>query len=139
VTADDPNRTEGSWNQTAGAAKEFVGGVVGSEVCSLHQPNPTNIKQPEYILMRKQNLKQQGRDQNRQGQEQEAHGQIKDLGSGVGDRVTGAVGSAAAGLTGDRVKQAEYQDRHDAGKTQQRGVEHDLRKEAEARDGRSTF
>lgn len=136
MTADDPNRTEGSWNQTAGAAKEFVGGVVGSEVRTFSQPSlPTG----KVLTMRKQNLKQQGRDQNRQGQEQEAHGQIKDLGSGVGDRVTGAVGSAAAGLTGDRVKQAEYQDRHDAGKTQQRGVEHDLRKEAEARDGRSTF
>jgi uncharacterized protein YjbJ (UPF0337 family) len=29
---DDPNRTEGSWNQTAGSAKEAVGGIIGSEV-----------------------------------------------------------------------------------------------------------
>ena len=35
VTKDDPNRTTGSWNQTAGSAKEFVGGLVGNEVCVL--------------------------------------------------------------------------------------------------------
>jgi len=33
VTKDDPNRTEGSWNQTVGSAKEAVGGLVGNEVC----------------------------------------------------------------------------------------------------------
>ncbi len=32
VTADDPDRAAGSWNQTIGSAKEFAGGVVGSEV-----------------------------------------------------------------------------------------------------------
>jgi len=32
VTKDDPNRTEGQWNQTVGSAKEAVGGLVGSEV-----------------------------------------------------------------------------------------------------------
>ncbi|KAK4131158.1 hypothetical protein BT67DRAFT_388853 [Trichocladium antarcticum] len=110
VTRDDPDRTAGSWNQTMGSAKEFVGGVVGSE-----------------------NLKQTGREQNRSGQEQEARGQISDYTSGVGDRVSGAVGGAVAGLTGDRSKQAEYQAKHDIGKTQERGVEHDLRKQAEAR------
>jgi len=41
VAKDHPDRTAGSWNQTAGSAKEFVGGVIGSE-----------------------NLKQQGRQQN---------------------------------------------------------------------------
>lgn len=30
---DDSNRTEGSWNQTVGAAKETLGGLVGNEVC----------------------------------------------------------------------------------------------------------
>lgn len=30
---DDENRTQGSWNQTIGSAKETVGGLVGSEVC----------------------------------------------------------------------------------------------------------
>lgn len=32
ITKDDPNRSAGSWNQTAGSAKEFVGGLVGNEV-----------------------------------------------------------------------------------------------------------
>jgi hypothetical protein len=32
VTKDDPNRSEGSWNQTIGSGKEFIGGLVGSEV-----------------------------------------------------------------------------------------------------------
>lgn len=32
VTKDDPDRTSGAWNQTAGSAKETVGGLVGSEV-----------------------------------------------------------------------------------------------------------
>jgi len=32
VTKNDPNRQEGSWNQTIGSAKEAVGGLVGSEV-----------------------------------------------------------------------------------------------------------
>jgi uncharacterized protein YjbJ (UPF0337 family) len=35
VTKDDPNRQEGSWNQTVGSAKETVGGIVGSEVRSF--------------------------------------------------------------------------------------------------------
>ena len=32
ITKDDPNRSEGSWNQTIGSAKSAVGGLVGSEV-----------------------------------------------------------------------------------------------------------
>lgn len=78
-------------------------------------------------------MKQAGREQNRSGQEQEARGQLNDYTSGFGDRVSGAVGSAVAGLTGDRTKQAEYQNKHDAGKTQQRGAEYDIQKQAEAR------
>lgn len=31
VTKDDSDRVAGSWNQTVGAAKETVGGLVGSE------------------------------------------------------------------------------------------------------------
>jgi uncharacterized protein YjbJ (UPF0337 family) len=37
---DDPNRTEGSWNQTVGAAKESLGGLIGNEVCFPHNDNP---------------------------------------------------------------------------------------------------
>lgn len=32
VTKDDPRRTEGSWDQTMGSAKEALGGVLGNEV-----------------------------------------------------------------------------------------------------------
>lgn len=106
---DNPDRTQGSWNQTVGSAKEFVGGLVGSE-----------------------DLKQSGRQQNLEGQNQEAKGQLTDLGQGVSDRVQGAVGGAVAGLTGDRDAQAKYADMHDEGKTRQRGVELDLDKEAAA-------
>ncbi|KAL1875934.1 hypothetical protein VTK73DRAFT_9718 [Phialemonium thermophilum] len=109
VTKDDPNRTTGSWNQTVGSAKEALGGLVGSE-----------------------SLKETGRQQNREGQEQEARGQVNDFASGVADRTKGTLGNAAAGLTGDRAKQEEYQRRHDEGKTKQRGAEHDIQKQAEA-------
>lgn len=79
-----------------------------------------------------QSLKQQGHQQNLDGQEQEARGQLNDLGSGIADRATGTVGGAIAGLTGNKAAQAEYQKQHDAGKTQQRGAEHDIQKQAEA-------
>jgi len=110
VTKDHPDRAAGSWNQTVGSAKEFAGGLVGSE-----------------------NLKQAGREQNLEGREQEARGQLNDYASGAADRLAGTVGGAAASLTGDRAKEAEYQKQHDTGKTQQRGAEHDIRKQAEAR------
>ncbi|KAK3325220.1 hypothetical protein B0H66DRAFT_114466 [Apodospora peruviana] len=109
ITKDDPNRSAGSWNQTAGSAKEFVGGLTGSE-----------------------SLKQSGREQNQAGQEQEARGQLNDFASGAADRLTGTLGGAAAGLTGDRAMQSEYQKQHDIGKTQQRGAEHDINKQAAA-------
>lgn len=31
VAANDPQRSEGSWNQTIGSAKEAVGGLVGAD------------------------------------------------------------------------------------------------------------
>ncbi|KAJ0167732.1 hypothetical protein CTA2_541 [Colletotrichum tanaceti] len=110
VSKDDPDRASGSWNQTVGSAKETVGGLVGSE-----------------------NLKQQGREQNLEGQSQEAKGQLNDYTSGIGNRVQGTVGSAVAGLTGDKAGQEHYQGLHDTGKTQQRGAEHDIQKQAEAK------
>jgi len=109
VAKDSSDRTQGSWNQNVGAAKEAVGGFVGSE-----------------------NLKQQGIEQNRQGQGQQAAGQLNDLGSGLGDRIAGTVGGAYANLTGDTVGQEKRQAQHDVGKSLQRGVEHDLQKEADA-------
>merc|ERR1711964_704519 len=106
---DNSQRTQGQWDQTVGSAKETVGNLVGSA-----------------------DLKQQGREQNLQGQSQEAKGQLSDLGKGVSDRVQGAVGGAAAALTGDRAEQQRYADVHDEGKTGQRGVELDLDKQAAA-------
>ncbi|KIN05692.1 hypothetical protein OIDMADRAFT_16937 [Oidiodendron maius Zn] len=106
VTKDDPNRSQGAWNQTVGSGKEFVGGLVGSE-----------------------SLKQQGREQNADGKAQEAQGQLSDLGSGISNRVSGAVGGTVAGITGDRDAQLKAQNQHDAGKTQQRGAELDIQKQ----------
>lgn len=112
VTKDDPDRSGGAWNQTVGSAKETVGGLVGSE-----------------------NLKQQGRKQNLEGQSQEAKGQLNDYTSGIGNRMQGTVGSAVSGLTGDNKGQAHYDQMHAQGKTQQRGAEHDIQKQADAKSG----
>ncbi|EAQ92319.1 hypothetical protein CHGG_00554 [Chaetomium globosum CBS 148.51] len=127
------------------AAVKVPGGTLSSTGVAKDDPDrsagvvepdgrPYSHAQTLIISRVPQSLKQAGRDQNRAGQEQEARGQINDFTSGVGDRVTGALGSAAAGLTGDRAKQEEYQAKHDTGKTQQRGAEIDIQKQAEARD-----
>jgi len=109
IAKDDPNRTQGSWNQTVGAAKESIGNLIGA-----------------------QGLKQEGIQQNKEGKAQEAQGQLSDLGAGIGDRVKGTVGGAAAALTGDTAKQEANQARHDQGKSLQRGVELDINKQAGA-------
>jgi hypothetical protein len=79
-----------------------------------------------------QNLKQAGREQNLEGQKQEAKGQLSDYGSGLAERAQGTIGSAVSGLTGDQAKQAQYNEMRAEGKTQQRGAEHDITKQAEA-------
>lgn len=79
-----------------------------------------------------QALKASGRQQNQEGQQQEAKGQVSDLTSGISDRVTGTVGGAVAGVTGNKAAEAEYQKQHDAGKTTQRGAEDDIVKKADA-------
>jgi hypothetical protein len=76
-----------------------------------------------------QDLKSAGAQQNAEGKGQEAQGQLNDFGSGVANRVTGAVGGAVAGVTGDRDAQLKAQEQHDVGKTQQRGAEHDIQKQ----------
>jgi len=106
VAANDPNRSAGSWNQTFGAGKEFVGNLVGAE-----------------------GLKNEGIKQNQDGKAQEAQGQLNDLGQGVADRAKGALGGAVAGLTGDASEQEKRRLQHDQGKTLQRGVESDLQKQ----------
>ena len=107
VAKNDEDRSDGRWNQPIGAAKETVGGLVGAE-----------------------GLRQEGIQQNQDGKAQEAKGQLTDLGKGVGDRISGAVGGAVAGLTGDREEQARRQAQHDEGKTRQRGVEAELEQQA---------
>ena len=109
IARDSSDRTAGSWNQTVGAAKESLGGLLGAE-----------------------SLRQAGVEQNRRGKEQEARGQLGDLASGVGDRVKGVVGGAFAGATGDGEEAARRRAQHDRGKTLQRGVEMDFQKQAEA-------
>ncbi|OAA57371.1 mismatched base pair and cruciform DNA recognition [Niveomyces insectorum RCEF 264] len=109
VTRDNPDRATGSWNQTMGAAKEAVGGLVGSE-----------------------GLRNAGREQNRAGQEQEARGQASDYVGGAVDRAKGAVGGGVANVFGNPDAEAEYRKQHDVGKTQQRGAEHDIQKQADA-------
>jgi len=106
ITKNDPNRSDGSWNQTVGSAKEALGGFVGSE-----------------------DLKRKGQQQNAEGKAQEAQGQLNDFGSGIANRVAGAVGGAVAGITGDRDAQLKAQRQHDSGKTQQRGAEADIQKQ----------
>lgn len=76
-------------------------------------------------------MKKQGQQQNAEGKAQEAAGQLNDLGAGISDRVSGAVGGAVAGLTGDRDEQAKFQAQHDEGKTRQRGAEADIQKQSE--------
>jgi uncharacterized protein YjbJ (UPF0337 family) len=106
---DDPNRSEGSWNQTLGSTKEAVGGLIGNE-----------------------SLKQSGREQNLEGQQQEAKGQLHDFGNGLAGRAQGAVGAAVSNVTGDTAGQSHYEQMRAEGKTQQRGAEHDIQKQAEA-------
>lgn len=82
-----------------------------------------------YVDLHLQDLKKAGAQQNAEGKGQEAQGQLNDLGSGIADRVTGAVQGGVAGLTGDRDAQLRAQERHDVGKTQQRGAEADIQKQ----------
>ena len=107
IAANDPNRQQGSWNQTVGSGKEMVGNLVGAE-----------------------GLKQEGIQQNKEGKAQEAQGQLSDLGGGVADRVRGAVGGGIAGVLGDKDEQEKRRLQHDTGKTLQRGAEADIQKQA---------
>ncbi|KAF1821126.1 uncharacterized protein K489DRAFT_382165 [Dissoconium aciculare CBS 342.82] len=109
VAENHPDRQAGSWNQTIGAGKEFVGGTLGL-----------------------QGLKTEGQQQNEQGKAQEAAGQLKDYGTGIQERVAGTVGGAIAGLTGDAAEQERRQAQHDHGKTLQRGAEADITTQADA-------
>ena len=84
------------------------------------------------LTLPSQSLKAAGRQQNLEGQQQEAKGQLSDYGSGISNRAQGAVGSAISSVTGDKEGQAHYEQMRAEGKTQQRGAEHDIVKQAEA-------
>ncbi|KAL8978690.1 MAG: hypothetical protein Q9205_005789 [Flavoplaca limonia] len=71
-------------------------------------------------LIGSESMKKEGAQQNAEGKGQEAQGQLSDFGSGVEDRVKGAVGGMAAGITGDREKEEEMRMKHDDAKTKQR-------------------
>jgi uncharacterized protein YjbJ (UPF0337 family) len=110
VATDSHDRTDGSWNQTMGSAKQAIGGLVGS-----------------------QSLKQAGDQQYKDGKAQEAKGRATDYAAGAADRVTGAVGGAISRVSGNTEAQSAYEAQHDTGKTQQRGVERDVGKELDAK------
>jgi uncharacterized protein YjbJ (UPF0337 family) len=105
ATVDNKDRRDGKADQVIGSGKEFVGNVVGSD-----------------------SLKREGRDQNTEGQGQEAAGQLKDFTSGVANRVTGTIGAAVSGLTGNTQAKSDFENQHDKGKTSQRGVEAEVQK-----------
>ncbi|RAL09217.1 putative mismatched base pair and cruciform DNA recognition protein [Aspergillus homomorphus CBS 101889] len=107
TAADHPKRTDGSWDQTLGAAKESLGNLVGNE-----------------------SLRRAGQEQNAAGKQQEAEGQLQDWGQGVKGRVEGGVGKVAAAATGDESKEAAWRDVHDEGKARQRGAEVDIQRKA---------
>ncbi|KAJ5769416.1 hypothetical protein N7520_003975 [Penicillium odoratum] len=105
TAVDDSNRSNGSWDQTVGSAKESLGNLIGNE-----------------------SLRKAGVEQNASGKEQEARGQLKDLGQGIHDRAQGTLGGIGAAVLGDREEEKKYQDMHDEGKARQRGVEADIQK-----------
>jgi len=57
---------------------------------------------------------------------------LSDLGEGVSGRVKGTVGSAVAGLTGDREGQARYNRQRDDARAQQRSAEAGIQRQADA-------
>ncbi|KAL9108538.1 MAG: hypothetical protein Q9227_006753 [Pyrenula ochraceoflavens] len=103
ATKNSSDRTQGSWDQTVGSGKEMLGNAIGNE-----------------------DLRRSGIEQNQQGKAQEAKGQLSDLGQGIGDRVGGYAEGIKAGVLGDREAADKAADRHDEGKTRQRGAELDI-------------
>ncbi|RVD81684.1 uncharacterized protein DFL_009536 [Arthrobotrys flagrans] len=103
---DNKDRQQGSWNQTVGSGKQFVGGLIGNE-----------------------SLRAQGRAQYDEGVRQETSGQASDLAGGYADRIGGAIGGT---LNNDKDEQERYKKQHDGGKAAIRSVEKDLQKKADA-------
>ncbi|KAJ6257973.1 hypothetical protein Dda_7763 [Drechslerella dactyloides] len=103
---DNKDRQQGTWDQTVGSGKQFVGGIIGNE-----------------------SLKSQGRTQYDEGVRKEASGQASDLVEGLSNRVGGTIGAM---VSTDRNEQEEYRRQHDEGKAAVRSVQYDLQKKAEA-------
>ncbi|KAK6526237.1 hypothetical protein TWF694_004846 [Orbilia ellipsospora] len=103
---DHEDRQKGSWDQTIGSGKQFVGGLIGSE-----------------------SLKAQGRAQYDDGVRLETSGQASDLSQGVVNRVVGTLGAMTSTDSEEREK---YNRQHDEGKAAVRSVQHDLQKQSEA-------
>ncbi|GES61239.1 putative mismatched base pair and cruciform DNA recognition protein [Aspergillus terreus] len=107
TATDNSQRTNGTWDQTVGSAKESLGNLVGNE-----------------------GLRRAGEEQNARGKGAEAEGQLRDFGEGVRDRVQGGVGKVAAAAAGDRGEEEKWTRVHDEGKVRERGAEVDMQKKA---------
>jgi len=103
---DNKDRQQGSWDQTIGSGKQFVGGLVGNE-----------------------SLKTQGRTQYDEGVQRETAGQANDLVEGFSNRVGGTIGAM---VSNDKNEQDSYKRQHDDGKAAVRSVQDDLQKRADA-------
>ena len=107
TATDNSQRTNGTWDQTVGSAKESLGNLTGNE-----------------------GLRRAGEEQNARGKGAEAEGQLRDFGEGVRDRVQGGVGKVAAAAAGDRGEEEKWTRVHDEGKVRERGAEVDMQKKA---------
>ncbi|GKZ28210.1 hypothetical protein AbraIFM66950_000021 [Aspergillus brasiliensis] len=105
TATDHPQRSNGSWDQTVGSAKESLGNLIGNE-----------------------GLRKAGQEQNAAGKQAEAEGQVRDWQEGVKGRAKGAVGKVAAAATGDDEEEQKWRDIHDEGKVRERGVEQEVQK-----------
>ncbi|EPQ67330.1 BgtA-20737 [Blumeria graminis f. sp. tritici] len=103
ISVANSDRTKGSWGQTAGAAKEALGSLMGNK-----------------------SLQDNGSQQKADGEVQEAQGQLRDLGNGAMDRLQGFMSGTVASVTGNEQAAEEAKVQHDNGKSLQRGVEVDV-------------
>ncbi|EPS45235.1 hypothetical protein H072_758 [Dactylellina haptotyla CBS 200.50] len=106
IHIDNADRQQGSWDQTIGSGKQFLGDLIGNE-----------------------SLKAQGRTQYDEGVKRETSGQVSDLAEGFSNRVSGAVGAMIAM---DQQEKEKFNQQHDDGKAAVRSVQHDLQNRADA-------
>ncbi|KAK2731050.1 hypothetical protein FQN55_005160 [Onygenales sp. PD_40] len=108
----DDKPSNGTYDQTIGAAKQSLGSAIGNE-----------------------NLRRTGEEQNARGQDEQARMQAQQWGEGAADRVKGKVGEALSGprfggSDEERMKaeaeRREYKQLHQEGKAQQKEAERDI-------------